>query len=216
MKIVKSSTVILFMKIVKSSTVMLLMKIIKSSTVILLKDFGGTSSPSPWIRRYIVSGKKTKTQISKSAKGEEGASNVTINCWWWEGVTFPLTPLWIHNCVHRENSEHHKLCSILFFASNEQYDQIRPWVPYSLSRHHCLRTWYWGGGEAKYILYSKVLLQKPLPQSRMSEWPINSFLSGSETVDNLPKFLLEILHSILRQSWSKLLKHLTIKQLRNN
>ena len=47
MKIVKSSTVILFMKIVKSSTVMLLMKIVKSSTVILLKDFGGTSSPFP-------------------------------------------------------------------------------------------------------------------------------------------------------------------------
>ena len=41
-----------------------------------------------------------------------------------------------------------------------------------------------GGGEAKYILYSKVLLQKPLPQSRMSEWPTNSFLSGSETVEN--------------------------------
>ena len=47
MKIVKSSTVILFMKIVKSSTVMLLMKIVKSSTVILLKDFWGDKFPLP-------------------------------------------------------------------------------------------------------------------------------------------------------------------------
>ena len=48
MKIVKSSTVILFMKIVNSSTVMLLMKIVKSSTVILLKVFfGGGQVPLP-------------------------------------------------------------------------------------------------------------------------------------------------------------------------
>ena len=49
MKIVKSSTVILFMKIAKSSTVILLMKIVKSSTVILLKVFfgGRTSTPFP-------------------------------------------------------------------------------------------------------------------------------------------------------------------------
>ena len=80
MKIVKSSTVILFMKIVNSSTVMLLMKIVKSSTVILLKVFfwGRTSPPPLWIRRYIVLGVKTKNTHLKISNNGKNVKKVPV------------------------------------------------------------------------------------------------------------------------------------------